>query len=419
VPIEAVSFFGDSVFDPYLAAALARSQEWVRLFLRTAPALELQQMRCWFHSGHALFTSLASNVVEGELTGAPEIARFVRDVIARHRFTFAGGELYRVRVAISGPRESGKSQLLMAFADELLLEFARNGLWKRTFFVFLNLRLFSPFLSNMADFYTAIVDLTVQNLAWQRPFLRPYQQTIRRLLLLVTTSKSCPRLIIKTKLYAENPQFALALQGIVETLFMHWNNPAALSQWVLNVFMLPSLVSAMIGFDNVFYIIDNFEFADLDVAAPVPFTEPSESCFVAEFLKFVVNRGNFVIAGENQNRLLEVMQVLEDDGCDLFIGTDIVTPIGLITLDDPRAIKFDIQDEPVPFQLTAKHCCGVPAFVALWAELNDAFDEYDRVDGEEQDEFRMLLVAQAQHVLEVMFQLPESDAPLFVTGVRR
>jgi hypothetical protein len=324
-----------------------------------------------------------------------------------------------LRLAIGGPRYSGKSQLLATFADETLLEYARTGLWKRTFFVFLNVRLISPFLSDMKDFYAAMVDLTVQNLAWQRPFLQPFQGVIKKFLLAVTASKSCPRLSVKSKFYVENLQFALALQKIAEALFEQFTDPRALWQWILHVFLLPSRVAATLGFDSVFYFVDNIEFADLDLATPVPFSEAPESCFVVEVLKFVISRGNFVIAGESQTRMLNVIQILDDGGCDLSEGMDVVTPVGLVSLEDTRVIKFDILDEGVPFQLTADHCCGIPAFVALWIELNEAFDEYDRVDGEEKDEFMMVLVAQAQHVLEVMFSLPEDALPILVTGVRR
>jgi hypothetical protein len=91
----------------------------------------------------------------------------------------------------------------------------------------------------------------------------------------------------------------------------------------------------------------------------------------------------------------------------------------LFRFEDERVIKFDIQDEAVPFQLTGKHCCGVPAFVALWIELNEAFDEYEREKSGDKDEFLMLLIAQGQHVLEVMFELPDGTQPLLVTGVKR
>jgi hypothetical protein len=160
----------------------------------------------------------------------------------------------------------------------------------------------------MADFYAPIVDLTVRSAAWQRPFLQPHRQAIRRFFLTATNSVSCARLSPKSRLYVDNVQFALALRRIVETLFEHWNGPGAMSQRVLNRLTLPYLVSATIGFDNVFYI----DFADVDLVGMVPFTETTEPCFAAEFLKFVVNWGNFVIAGENQNRLMEVMQLLEE-----------------------------------------------------------------------------------------------------------
>jgi hypothetical protein len=324
-----------------------------------------------------------------------------------------------MRLGIAGPRFSGKSRLLHLFGDEIMLEYAATGLWKRTFFVMFNFRLLSPFLSDMNDFYAAIVDLTIQNLAWQRPSLQPFHQTIKKFLLFVTTSKTCPRVPVHGKFFLECQHFAIALQKIVEKLFAIWNTPDAMADWLLNVFLLPSFVSTAAGFSNVFYFVDNIEFVDLDLTASIPFVDSHQSCFVAEFFKFALSRGNFIVAAENQDKLPEILQPLEHDGLSLMPDIQIITPTGLLKKEDPRTIIFEIQDEAMPFQLTAEHCSGIPAFVALWNELNAAFDEFEQVPPDEKDEFQALLTAQAQHVIDVLFTVPDAGSPLFVTSVRK
>jgi hypothetical protein len=192
---------------------------------------------------------------------------------------------------------------------------------------------------------------------------------------------------------------AQSCQKIADRLFELFSDLTATNEWMSTVFLLPSLVSTAAGFSQIFYFVDNMEFADLDLTPAPPFAEVAHSCFVAEYLKLALRHGNFIVTSENQERLPELLQPLEADGCDLMVDMDIINPIGIVQIEDDRVIKFDIQDEAMPFQLTVGHCCGIPAFVALWADLNAGFDEYEKVNGDEKDEFLTLLIAQAQHAI--------------------
>jgi hypothetical protein len=411
--------FSEASINSLLLQSLGGTSDWVQSLLGSVSQLEADQMRAWFQFGHAYFATLGPGFDDAPLFASDEISGFIRNVITRHRFAYSCGTSYRMRLGIAGPRFSGKSRLLLSFADEILLEYAATGLWKRTFFVMFNFRLLSPFLSDMNDFYVAIVDLTLQNLVWQRPFLQQFRHTITKFLLLVTTSKSCPRIPVHGKFFQECQHFAVALQKILEKLFAIWTDPARMNDWLLSVFLLPLSVSAAVGFSNVFYFADNIEFVDLDLTATVPFVGPHQSCLVAEFFKFALSRGNFIVAAENQDKLPEILEPLGKNGFSLMPDIEIITPAGVLNADDQRTIIFDIQDEAMPFQLTADHCSGIPAFVALWNELNDAFDEFEQVPPDEKDEFLVLLIAQAQHVIDVLFAVPDSTAPLFVTSVRK
>jgi hypothetical protein len=410
---------GDPIVDSFLMGVFSSADEWVQSFLSVTPELEDQQRRAWFQAGQALFVSHSSGSVDGPLTSYDETCSFIREIISKHRFATNGGTTYRMRIGITGPRFSGKSQLLMTFADEIMLEYGISGAWRRTFFVFLNFRVLGPFLSDMHDFYTSFVDVTLQNLMWQRPALKPFHPGLRKFLLSVTSLKSCPKIPVNSKFYQDNFAMAQSLQKTADRLYELFNDSTATGEWISTVFLLPSLVSAAAGFSQVFYFVDNLEFADLDLTAAPPFAECAESCFVAERLKLALSRGNFIVTSENQDRLPELLLPLEAGGCNLMADVDIISPTGIVQIEDDRMIKFDIQDEAIPFHLTAGHCCGIPAFVALWTDLNAAFDEYDAANAEEKDEFLTLLTAQAQHVIGVLFQLPDNAAPLFVTAVRR
>ena len=407
---------GEGSMDSKARNAFAKSELWVQELLSAAPEYEQQQEQIWFHKGHEIFGA-QSIATDTEICGYEDISRCCQSVIANHRFIHAGGVDYNMQVAIVGPRQSGKSHMLSVFADEVMLEFAMNGLWKKTFFMFLNFSLLTPFVNDLAEFYNHFVDDVLRSLVWQRPILEKWLPRLRVFFVSATTSKSCPRLPINSKFYQDNPHLALALQKVVAKLWEFWNDPGALSQWMSTVFLLPSLLAEASGFQSVFYFIDNLDYADLDLFHPAPFTESKNHGFVVEYLKFAIRRGNFVVTSEDQDKLQELLTQVEVGGTDLYHSLHVVTPLNVITEPDKRSIKIDVQGEKVPFNLTIDHCCGIPAYVALWKELNDAIDGINLGDIEE-DEREMLTQVYAQHLLDTLFRLPNNE-PVFVTGVRR
>ena len=408
---------GDDSMDSKVRRAFAKSEVWVKELLAAAPTYEKQHEQVWFHKGHQLLASQSIFVSDSDIFGYAQISGYVKSVISKHRFWYPGGVDYGMHVAIIGPRQSGKSHVLTVFADEIMLEFAMNGLWKKTFFMFINFRLLGPFVNDVDMFYTHFVEEVLKSLVWQRPALEKWLPKLRSFFLAVTAPEPCPRIPINSRLYQENPHFAVSIQKILDRLWDLWNDPEALGPWLTTVFLLPSLISEAAGFTSVFYFIDNFEFADQDLWHPAPFTESKDQCFVIEFFKFAIQRGNFVLTSENQERLQELLTQIELGGTDLYHRIDVVTLTNIITESDERVVKIDIQGENAPFQLTMAHCCGIPAYVALWKELNSAIDGGSKGDAED-DEQQVLILVHAQHLLDTIFVFPESES-LFVTGVRR
>jgi hypothetical protein len=301
-----------------------------------------------------------------------------------------------------------------------MFAYSTSDLWKRTFFVFFNFRLLTPYFCVMTEFYRAIMELTLQGLVWQRPFLRPWLPFLKNFFLPLAEAPSCPRISLKSKFAQEFPGLSASFQRIADHLYQLWTDSTALEDFVEAVFSLPALIGSATGFTNVFYFADNMEYLDFDLARTPPFQQSIRSCFVTEIFKGVLETGNFVISAQSDARLMEVLSPLEQV-TDLRPTMEYVSTAGILTDDDTRVIHVDLQDEGVSFDLDVGKCAGVPAFVALWRELNDAFDEYDRAEqseSEDRDELLLLLMAQAQHVIELLFVFPEKSE-LLVTAVRR
>jgi hypothetical protein len=407
-------------FSGRVTRAGRRTDARARSLLQVAPSLEAQQADAWFHGARAAVVAHRPDRMCVSILGVSEISRYIRNILKKHRFLLPGGLEYRIRLGIVGPRFSGKSQLLSDFADEILLAHVCGHLHKRTFFVFVNFKILGVFLTDMAQLYRSIVELTLEGLAWQRPFLRPSLPFLRRFFLGLTESRGCPRIPANSKFAQDFPGLAASLQKIIGHVHELYSDAGAMIEYLEAVFSLPETISAAAGFSGVFWFIDNIEYADVELQREAPFRESARVCFVMGVIQLVLQRSHFVIAGETESRLLDVLVPIEIDG-DLRATIEFVSPIGILCEEDERVVKVDIQDEGVPFQLTVQHCAGIPAFVALWRELNDAFDEFDQAEGEavdDRDELLLLLLTHAQHVLDVLFVMAERSE-LLVTGVRR
>jgi hypothetical protein len=410
--------FVGATLEPNISPAFKGTGHRTKDLLRVAPELENQQMDAWFHSAHAYFATQVSGDTDLDMRGIPQTREFADKFLNQRRFVWAGGVDYRVQVGLVGPRHSGKSQLLALFADEVMLAYADAGLWKRTFFVFINVRLIAPYMNDMGDFYYSMVEIALQSLVWQRPFFRPWLAFLNKFFRSLPGSRGCPRISKSSRFWEEFPQFAIAFQRIADRVFDAYTDPEGLDIWLTTVFMFPSLIGAATGFSNVFYFVDNIEYADLELGVIPPFTEMNRTCFVLDFFKDIIQRGNFIVAAENQDRLHEALSRFADGGVDLSRGVEFVSTIGILDEEDNRVIKLEIEGEPVVFPLTIDHCCGIPAFVALWRELNDGFDELDSAQEDEKDELSLVVIAQAQNVVDALFEGAE-ESYLFVTAAKR
>ncbi|OHT07933.1 hypothetical protein TRFO_05050 [Tritrichomonas foetus] len=369
-----------------------------------------------------------------EIYGKSYIQRYIREIILRHRFVRSGGVDYNLRLTIVGPRNSGKSTLLSCFAEEIMLELATTGCWRQFFLFPLNFKLLATLYGDFAGLYTAIVDITLSNLTWQAPSFVPHMQAIRKLLLMAIYNhkKSPPAVSKSSKFYTEAPQFATAIQRIAQKVFELYTDEEAMPQFMTAIYLLPSLVANAAGFAKVIFFIDNIEFADVELFPAGPFDPESANnssmnggayaggVYNIEFLQFALSNQHFIISGQEQRRIFESLSPLED-GFDLENGIEFVPTHGIIPVldDDNRLIKCEIQDEPIPLSLTVDACCGVPAFVGLWEELNDLLDGYEEMENsDEKEDELMVITTSAQHAIDMMFFFSDK-APLFVTAVRR
>ncbi|OHT08127.1 hypothetical protein TRFO_23494 [Tritrichomonas foetus] len=404
--------------------------DWMQRLLGPSINLEKEQLERWFLFTHAIRDQQGIPSPDTNMTGFSKIQELVKNTISRHRFFTTRINDYNVRIAITGPRESGKTQLLSVFSDEILLDYAVTGNWKHTFFMFLNFRIINTFIANPELLYRNIIDLTLQAAAWQKPTLSKFIPLIRKTFYMVTSTKAPPRFQVSSTFYQENTQLATTLQKIVNNFSDLWNDEDAMTQWMTSTYMFPSAFANAIGYTKLFFFIDNFEYADVEVPPAPPFSESVPASFNIEYVQFALSNANFVVTCEDQKKMLTALSPLEG-GVDIYKGIDVITPMNLCQDEDEsdnRVIVMDIQGEALPFLLSIDHCCGIPAYLSIWNELNDVFDEFEDQEEDQQEESKMLLMTFAQHAVDVLFasndafeddEDTQKSKALFVTSVRR
>lgn len=476
---------------------LANSEQWMKKFLSLAPQFENEQMANWYGGLYDVFTQIGLpvsfldkpikksnksnkgengaddendannqhqngiNYNDTELYGKQEILQFVRDTIVRHRFISSQNYIdYNFNIAIVGPRNSGKSNILACFASEIMKELSVTDNWRRFFLFPINFKVFAPFYEDLSALYATMVDMVVSYLCWQAPFYSMHAAAIKRLLMssinvqlvgasstssatksqrksqanqttsptpsMFSKSKAPPIVSKNSLFYRDVPRFAHALQKAAQEIFTVWNEPGMLSEFLTLLYSLPSIVAKAAGFSKVLFLIDNIEFADVEIEPSKPFNQGNENPVVynIEIVQYILSSQHFVITGEEQKRIFESLSPVEEKYLDLESRIDFVSTIGIIKVDesDNRLIKTEIQDEPLPFSFSIEACCGVPAFLQMWVELNDEFDEFEDDENDEnsdeKEEGRMLLITHAQQVIDVLF-IFDDKSPLFVTSVKR
>ena len=439
--------------------SLDQFKQPIAKFIGNSGNLEISQeenwMRVLFPALRNQFTLDYNNVKLKNI-----LSDYARQIITQHRqvsskFNQLQNSIYSMRLAIVGPRHSGKSTFLTTLSKELLSDFIATSEWKRTFVFFANIQTIHGFWTSIEGLYQTIIDMTLDSMIIQRPAFNTFLTQMKKYFSAQTILKKVPNQEDKSsdngKLQKKSmpPVFQLsngitpcrAKQGQRQDyitsmksekelshkitalgikLWQLYNDTDTLSfsPFLTQLFMFPHDLAKIFGFDKIFFILDNFEFTDTELK-PVysESVEPiQQRAFqISEYWKFMIGRSNFIISCEKELEFYNALQPLEEDSIDLTKGLHFVSTVGMIEdADDDIAIKVSIEGNSGPFVLTRDHCGGCVAFTSLWMDLNEEFDTYeqmlndkeneeDKVDDIAIEEKRLELLSQTQQFIDDLF----------------
>jgi hypothetical protein len=400
--------FGAANILPSLDEFIEASEK--REFLLKLPSLEKAQSHAWFAA----------------VVGAPQLAvlprgaavydrvkRQATDVIMNHRFLVGKSVDHRLRLAIVGPRHSGKSVLLAELANQLAGEMAFSSEWKSSFIFTLDIRELVPHLNDYSQLLEIMADSVVDAAAGQRPTLLESLQSLKR------------KLTAPTKGGAIEPPASTRtpFDSIAKRLSDVWRDEDGFFKFFSLVFQLPVLVATAAGFENIVLIVDNVDHADRELAPGPPFRSQDTCLFMAEFVKCALDGVNFIVACEDTDRFLQIMSPIDEEGTDLLAGLHFASTLDVTnpSEDENRTERFavDVDGDDLPLVLHIALCGGVVHFLEKWKILCNLMSRLDACPerGDQHDDVLFAAICAAQDFVSLVFNSEEQKDVIHVTNV--
>jgi energy-coupling factor transporter ATP-binding protein EcfA2 len=333
-----------------------------------------EQELALFQAVNQLFVPLPSGI-------SGSVVRYAKEIIDRATFGNSFGVFTRLKLAIVGPSRGGKSTFLRVLQNALVSRYFSSGQYKKTLLIALDLKPLEDALTDPLKLYNEIVKVTIAHLSAQRVDLIQFSDGLTGYFIKLPTLEKLVPLPQKFLLQDEFRDAVPALADLADGLFKCVSEDRSLLQWLTHVVLFPRIVALAFGFGGVHFVIDHFDAADVDLNPAEPFDADPQAVTLIEHLKFMLNHDSFTISCADEERLVQSLELLTDNGIDLRDGTEIVSIVDIDRDHQDRYVfQLTIDGESKPVNLRMLDCGGCLAFLHMWDGL---VAQADRLDNEE------------------------------------
>jgi hypothetical protein len=154
-----------------------------------------------------------------------------------------------------------------------------------------------------------------------------------------------------------------------------------------------------------------------------PFDAQSQVLTLIEHFKFMLSNDSYTISCSNEEKFIECLDLLTDDGVDLRDGTELVSIVDVDTGHADRyTFQLTVEGESNPINLRLKDCGGCLGFLHLWDGLiiqGDQLHNEERKDAHSRTskELRLSLLSKIRHLAGlVLFKVNLEDRSLSAIG---
>jgi hypothetical protein len=296
---------------------------------------------------------------------SPSVTRAADQFLKGATITANVGSTLHLRHAIVGPVKGGKSTFLKVLANSTLAQFLVTGQSKRTLIFYLDFTSIESTLNDPIKFYLAIVATTFKFLEAQHPLaavIAPLLSIYFRKLVRVGCAPSLPNEFTTSPDFSSVvPLIADLAHRISDCLF----ELRALGAFLTNTVLFPRTIALAFGFQNVLFIADHLDAADVTLVPNEPFVYSEEAELLIEFLGLMLASDTFLVAARSEERLLHCLAASTAGAPDLRDGLTIASIVDVDADHEPR-FEFAVTTADGAFRISMATCAGCPGYLVLW-----------------------------------------------------
>jgi hypothetical protein len=237
-----------------------------------------------------------------------------REIIEKHLLVGSIGYSFASRLVLGGPGRSGKTTFFAVFLEQLFFVLDQCDMCKSVFLMIVNCDHLAVVAGNRKDLYLKWVTLTLSSVVAQVPKLTAHQTILKKYFEGIADHSYLPLLPKRFLSGSETQAFAKSIVNIATILSAHWHDPNGGNRWASILFLFPVLLAKELGFQNVLFLVDNFDSMNMTLTDGFEFETGDRS--LSEHFKNALSSAQFVLsyhdAHEFQSALAPVDGALDD-----------------------------------------------------------------------------------------------------------
>jgi hypothetical protein len=372
--------------------------------IENAQRVEQQQSEFWRQNVAELAKSVGLAVDLESVLFLDKLRAKASEIIEEHLILGTLGYTFTSQLVLGGPGRSGKTTFFAVFVEQLFIALDRCELRKKVFLMVINCDHLAVAALDPKSLHSKWFEVVLSSFVAQVPALTGHQATLQKYFDGIVENSYLP-LLPKRFLEAPGTQgIAKSIVTIATVLSAHWNNSDLGSSWASLLFLFPVLLAKELGFQDVLFLVDNFDSINITLKAGPQFESPD--LFLSEHFKVALSSAQFVLSYHDPREFDNSLVPFDDGLIDFSLTLEYhsVLEVECEPSSPDYEIIVDIGTEQL--KIRAEHVSTAPGYLQQWNILNQMCDQRDE-NNDSSDEAQELLASVLSHaetILPLVFQ---------------
>ena len=326
-------------------------------------------------------------------------------------FATQGGTQLNFRIAVVGPRQSGKSVFASLLARQIYTRLLATNQSKHTAIFTLDFETFGKALEDPIEFYRTMVDLSLDQIASQRIELSKHIQSLKAYFQRLPTLEKLTPLPPKFALTDDFRAPAAVLTEMSQNVYNALKTSSSLQVFMTNVVMIPKFVAKAFGYRRVLFVADHVDLTDIETPCNDELDDNVSNLPLIEFIKLMLSDSPFIISCKEESHLLEALELIAEDSTDLRNGTDIISVVDSDpSKDHSNDMTFELTVQGMKEKLLIRRddLGGCPGYLNRWdtlVQMGDVMltEEHKEKGSRRSKEAKLSLIAKVRELAAYLF----------------